>query len=294
MNRLTIFGALAVLAVATAPVGTVYPAGAPRIAYVHIQNGLAVRLSGRGVPGTALTVFVRQRHFVEGRLDDASDPFSWCNAPGDGVRFGLGGATVGADGSWTLAGLTLPVVPVAAAPSSCAGGLRTEFLVDSGFGPGVAPEATWLNLRLLNPTSTATVAGAIDGAEQAAIAVAAGPSAGSAYSPVNDAVDGLDLCASGFGCGRHVAWRCDGGGTFACPRLTVADQSAFPGDSEYPFVLGVLTGHRAGGSVLMVTKVPRPVAPGSVAVGAMVGDSEGCASSWIRFLPCGGMPCTPY
>src|SRR5262249_40630851 len=166
-------------------------------------------------------------------------------------------AHVGPERLWPLYTSDPPVLPSVPDGTACSGGLKTEFLIDSPYAIGEAPVAYWLDVN--RPTQqTGTVMGALEFADRAAIAVADGPDDGDTQFARDVDEDGVDLCASGRGCGHKVTWKCNGG-TFQCPQTTVHDgSSVFENDLEYPFVVGLLAGHKPGGSVLMAAELNRP------------------------------------
>src|SRR5262245_5008883 len=224
MQRLRQFVLSVLLAFAALPVAHVYTAGPPVIDKMHILFNDLRALHGSGIPGTPLTVRYRQRNFREGQPDDPSDPFAWCAWKNNGNALVAGTTTVGADGRWTLGNLDLPVLPSVPDGTACAGGLKTEFLIDSPYAIGEAPVAYWLDVN--RPTQqTGTVMGALEFADRAAIAVADGPDDGDTQFARDVDEDGVDLCASGLGCGHKVTWKCNGG-TFQCPQTTVHDGSS--------------------------------------------------------------------
>ncbi len=278
MNPVRFVGVLALCGAAAIPVATVHTAAAPRIDYIRIDAGRATRVSGRGVPGTPLALTAVQRHFIEGAFGDPIDLFEWCASPTAGQPAALGATTVGPDGTWAVEGLALAVLPAVATTTGCAGGLQTRLLVDSPYGPPSTPVVSWMNLKQLTPAEV-RLAGAIEFADVAAIAVADGPT-GYTYLPPDFVTDGIDLCASPFGCGARVSWRCDGG-SFDCLRLPVAEASYHPADHEFPFILGLLVGHRPGGSVLMATKGPRTTTSVTAAPNVLIHEVNSCSSHYI-------------
>src|SRR5205085_1602517 len=140
----------------------------------------------------------------------------------------------------------------------------TELLPRACDAPGVnctsgsAPTLHWLNVRKLT-SIIATVTGAVSEAEQASAAVADGPDDGPEPSDVVDVdQNGIDTTAPGYVPGQRVSWRCGGAGTLGCPSITVHDSStAISTDPEFPFVLGTIQGHRAGGSFIAAAAIAR-------------------------------------
>jgi hypothetical protein len=256
MSRLRWFALLALVGFVAAPAARVYTADAPMIDRIVVSTNDVTQLVGHGVPGTYLAVYYKQRNFKEGAPDGA-DPFSWCAWKFGGNRILLGSTIVNGVGNWVLSGLDVMVLPSVPDGSSCAGGLKTEFEIDSTFGGGSAPTGHWLNLR--RPTSnTGTVAGGIQGAHRVAAMVTDGPDDGDTPFLHDVDEDGADLCANGIGCGANVTFKCSGG-TFQCPQTTVYDASTvIQNDHEYPFILGMMTGHKPGGSVIMAAELSRP------------------------------------
>jgi len=283
MQRSRLLVLTALLGLAATPVARVYTAGPPMIEQMQILFNDLKTLHGVGVPGTALTVHARQRNFREGTPRDAADPFDWCAWKNDGNPITLGSAPVGADGRWTLADLDLAILPSVADGTACGGGLRTELLIDSPYGPGTAPVAYWFNVD--RPTQqTGTAAGALEFADRAAIAIADGPDDGDTPYPRDVDEDGIDLCASGIGCGAKLTWRCNGG-TLQCPQTTVHDGSTvIDADREYPFVVGMMTGHKAGGSVVMAAEINRPALGPTFHIDLDIGGLPNCDNKFFDFL----------
>jgi hypothetical protein len=238
-------------------------------------------LEGEGLPGSPLTVRYRQRNFREGTAGESSDPFEWCAWKSNPIH--LGGTTVGANGRWALNNLDVSLLPSIPNGDACGSGLKTEILIDSPYSPGSVPVASWLNVNRPTP-NTATVQGALEFADRAAIAVADGPDDGDTAFPRDVDEDGADLCASGIGCGRKVTWRCNGG-TFQCPQTTVFDGSTITSaDLEYPFVVGLLSGHKPGGSVVMAAEINRPALGPTLNLNVKIGGLPACDGSFFDFL----------
>jgi hypothetical protein len=283
MRRFRQLVLIALLGFAATPVARVYTAGPPMIDQMQMLFNDLRSLRGEGVPGTLVTVRYRQRNFREGVPGDTSDPFDWCAWKNNGDALTLGAAFVGANGRWALENLDLPILPSVADGSACAGGLRTELLLDSPYGAGSAPVSAWLNVE--KPThQTGTVMGSLEFANRAAIVVADGPDDGDTPFVRDVDEDGVDLCASGIGCGTRVTWKCNGG-TFQCPQTAVHDGSSLAStDREYPFVVGMLAGHKPGGSVLMAAEVNRPALGPTLNVDLDIGGLPNCDNKFFDFL----------
>ena len=225
-------------------------------------------VEGLAPPGRVVELWFKQRNFKEG-TDDGSDPFAWCGWKNHGREVRIGVTTADANGIWRMSDLrdsqtTVMLFPAGPAGDRCLGGLYTEILPRACDQPGVnctawdAPTLHWLNVRKLRPTIGA-VAGSVSRAEQAAAAVADGPDDGPDPSDVVDVDEnGIDTTAPGYQIGQRVSWRCGSGGTVACPSVTVHDAStAISTDPEFPFVLGTIQGHRAGGSFIAAAAIQR-------------------------------------
>lgn len=225
-------------------------------------------VEGMAPPGRVVELWTRQRNFKEG-TDDPSDPFAWCGWKNGGDPVRLGVTTADASGVWRLGDLrhartTVMLFPPAPGADRCRGGLYTELLPRACDQPGVnctvsdAPTLHWMNVRKLRPTIGA-VAGSLSGAEQAAAAVADGPDDGPEPSDVVDEDEnGIDTTSPGYTAGQRITWRCGSGGTAVCPSVTVHDATtAIAADPEFPFVLGTIQGHRAGGSFIAAAAIPR-------------------------------------
>src|SRR5262249_46239184 len=82
MKRLRYLFLAALAGFAALPVTQVYTSGAPWIQKLEVRNNDLTAVQGKGVPGTAMNVYYRQRNFKEGYWDESVpgvDPFSWCN-----------------------------------------------------------------------------------------------------------------------------------------------------------------------------------------------------------------------
>ncbi len=224
-------------------------------------------VEGLAPPGRVVELWTRQRNFIEG-IEDPSDQFAWCRWKNNGVPIRVGLTTADGNGVWRMNGLrasnTVMMFPAAPGADRCLGGIYTELLPRACDAPGVnctawtTPTLRWLNVRKLTPIIGA-VAGAVDGAEQASAAVADGPDDGPEPSDVVDVdQNGVDTTAPGYTVGQRVSWRCGAGGTLLCPSITVHDSStAVSTDPEYPFVLGTIQAHRAGGSFIAAAAIAR-------------------------------------
>jgi hypothetical protein len=225
-------------------------------------------VEGMAPPGRVVELWVRQRNFKEG-TDDPSDPFGWCQWKNQGSPVRVGVTTADAAGVFRLrnlrtSGTTVMLFPAAPGGDRCLGGIYTELLPRACDSPGFnctawsAPTLRWLNVRKLTPI-VAALAGAVDGAEQASAAVADGPNDGPEPSDIVDVdQNGVDTTAPGLTPGQRVTWRCGAGGTLVCPSITVHDAStAISTDPEYPFVLGTMQAHRAGGSFIAAAAIGR-------------------------------------
>jgi len=225
-------------------------------------------VEGLAPPGRTVELWVRQRNFKEGR-DGTGDPFRWCGWKNGGEPVRLGVTKANAKGVWRLtnlrsAGNTVMLFPPGPAEDLCLGGVYTELLPRACDAPGVnctaweTPTLHWLNVRKLTPI-TAVVGGSVSDAEQTAAAVADGPNDGPNASDLVD-VDhnGIDTTVPGFVVGQRVTWLCGPGGTAGCPSVTVHDATtAIEADPEFPFVLGTIQAHRAGGSFVAAAAIAR-------------------------------------
>ena len=250
---------------------TVHSVGnAPLIYRVTTNNNDLDGVEGLAAPGRLVELWYRQRNFREGieRAEPGQDAFSWCAWKNRGNAVLLGSAWTDGSGVWRLGnlrqGTTVMVFPSASGDRTCQGGVYTELLPRACDAPGInctawrAPTMHWLNVKRQNPI-TATAAGSLSGAEQAAIAVADGPDDGPEPSSIYDVdSNGIDTTQPGFSPGQRISWKCSAGGTAVCPSITVHDGSTITApDPEYPFLLGTMQGHAAGGSILAAAAIPR-------------------------------------
>ena len=225
-------------------------------------------VEGLAPPGRVVELWARQRNFIEGS-DDATDPFAWCGWKNKGKAIRLAVTQADTGGVWRLtdlrrSGNTVMIFPPGPGADRCRGGVYTELLPRVCDAEGVnctswkAPQLNWLNVRKTTPI-VAVVTGSVDDAEQAAAAVADGPNDGPEPSDVVDVDEnGVDTTAPGYSVGQRVTWRCGQGGTSVCPSITVHDAStAVQADPEYPFVLGTIQAHRAGGSFVAAAAINR-------------------------------------
>ena len=224
-------------------------------------------VEGLAPPGRVVELWMKQRNFKEG--DPDVDPFGWCAWKHRGNPVLIGTTTADSHGTWRLLNLrrggnTVMVFPPGPGGARCRGGVYTELLPRACDSPGVnctawnAPRLEWLNVRKLSPI-VAAVAGSVTGAEQAAAAVADGPNDGPDASDTIDVDEnGIDTTAPGFTVGQRVSWRCGSGGTSICPSIAVHDASTVTTpDPEFPFILGTLQAHRAGGSFIAAAAIDR-------------------------------------
>jgi hypothetical protein len=154
------------------------------------------------------------------------------------------------------------VFPGVASGSSCGGGVYTELLPRVCDAQAVCTEWTtptvhWLNVKRQNGTGQAT--GSLSDALHTALAIADGPNDGPEPSSVYDVdEDGIDTTLPGFEPGQRVTWKCGSGGTAICPSVAIHDASTVvTPDPEFPFILGTMQGHRAGGSVFAAAAIDR-------------------------------------
>jgi hypothetical protein len=167
------------------------------------------------------------------------------------------------------------VLPGASAGGTCDTGVLTQIELHSEYGDVSVPEVVYLQMVEPYPQpGQQRIGGRIDFANQVAAGVADGPNdVQSATAPwtVDTDEDGADLCTNGTGCGAPVRWKLglgtwDPGGveTFLPPQVEVRDDSPLvgPRDQEFGHVMGMLQGHKPGGSVLAVASVPRPTPVG--------------------------------
>lgn len=225
-------------------------------------------VEGLAPPGRFVELWAKQRNFREGG-PDGTDVFSWCPWKNNGNAIRLGIVNADVDGTFKMenlrqSGNTVMLFPAAPAEDRCAGGVYTELLVRSCAWPNIDctawdhPTLEWLNVRRPTPI-IGNVAGAVTGAEQTSAAVADGPNDGPEPSDVVDVdQNGIDTTAPGYTVGQKVSWRCGAGGTAVCPSVTIHDSStAISADPEYPYLLGTIQGHRAGGSFIAAAAIPR-------------------------------------
>lgn len=226
------------------------------------------QVEGIAPPGKTVELWYRQRTFKEGE-DGSGDPFAWCAWKNGGQRVRIGVTTVDSTGTFRFVGLrasgnTVMVMPAAPGEDDCRGGVYTEILPRTCDAVGVnctawvAPTLHWMNVRKATPI-IGTVAGSVSGASYTSVAVADGPNDGPEPSDVVDVdQNGIDTTAPGYTIGERVTWRCGAGGTALCPSVTVHDASTvIAPDPEYPFVLGTIQAHRAGGSFVAAAAIPR-------------------------------------
>jgi hypothetical protein len=286
--RYLVLAALGVFA--ALPVAKVYTVGAPWVEKMEIRTNDLVGLQGKGVPGTNILVYYKQRNFIQGcSWDSSAAPddtaschipapkplkgaawrFTWCDWLANGTALYLGSAVVNGAGTWQLQWPGTQVLPGAVTGRTCSTGVLTEIFLYSQYGDVSAPEMQYLqvderggSVMQLDLTHR-RVGGRIVGANQVAAGVADGP------NDVQDATapwtldtdeDGTDLCESGLGCGAPVWWKLGGGGTFEPSRIEVRDDSPLvgPRDQEFGHVMGMIQGHKPGGSVLAAAYVARP------------------------------------
>jgi len=248
---------------------TLHSVGAVPLIYRVIANVNDLdTVEGLAPPGRVVELWARQRNFKEG-TDDTSDPFAWCAWRNDAQPVRVAVTRADAGGVWRLSelrrsGNTVMIFPPGPGGDRCLGGLLTELLPRACDSPGVnctawsTPTLHWLNVRKLRPT-VAAVAGSVSGAEQSSASVADGPNDGPEPSDVVDIDEnGIDTTAPGLQPGQRVTWRCGAGGTAPCPSVTVHDAStAIEADPEFPFVLGTIQAHRAGGSIFAAAAIQR-------------------------------------
>jgi hypothetical protein len=248
---------------------TVHSTGVlPLIYRLAVYNNDLDQVEGLAPPGSTVELWFRQRNFVEGNAAD-QDPFRWCRWKNDGHPLFLGRTVTDGQGVWRLSGLRAPghtsaqVFPPGPGEDRCVGGLYTELLPRTCDAAGnctatASPTLHWLDVRKRTPT-IAVAQGSVVGAEQTSIAVADGPDDGPNPSDVVDVdQNGVDTTQPGLQPGQLVVWKCGPGGTLSCPSVTVHDGStAISTDPEYPFVLGTMQAHRAGGSFIAAAAIPR-------------------------------------
>src|SRR5262245_16445905 len=105
--RYLVLAALGVFA--ALPVAQVYTSGAPWIQKMELRTNDLVALEGRGVPGTAIDIYYRQRNFKQGIASGGAGCgplfplcFEWCDWLNGGNAIRLGSAQATAAGSWRL------------------------------------------------------------------------------------------------------------------------------------------------------------------------------------------------
>jgi hypothetical protein len=291
---------------AALPVAKVYTSGAPWIERIELRTNDLKELHGRGVPGTAVDVYYRQRNFKQGCtscsepietcLVCAALPFEWCSWLNGGNAIFLGSTQVNPLGTWQLLDRDLQVLPGNAAGRTCATGVLTQIELRSQYGDFSVPDV--MSVDMVDVTGDAghqRLGATIEFANQVAVAVADGPNdVQDATAPwtIDTDEDGVDLCESGLGCGALVRWRLAGGGTFQPPSIEVRDDSPIvgPRDQEFGHVMGMIQGHKPGGSVLAAAYVSRPTPVGpalNVNVDIKADIGLGCSSSggYFDFLP---------
>ena len=250
-------GVVALRAVAVHSVGAV-----PEVVRITAENNDLKAVDGLAQPGSMVELWYRQRNFREG---DANG-FSWCGWKNHGDPVKLGEAAAGADGHWRLANLdavsSVMLFPGVATGGGCAGGVYTELLprvcTGSTCTQWTTPTVRWLDVRRTS-SDQAHASASISGTIHTALAVADGPNDGPEPSSVYDVdEDGIDTTLTGFTPGQRVTWKCGTGGTAVCPSITVHDASTVvEADPEFPFILGTLQGHTAGGSVFAAAAIDR-------------------------------------
>src|SRR5262245_44439914 len=255
--------ALAALGVfAVLPVAKVYTVGAPWIERMEIRNNDLSALQGRGVPGTIIDVYYRQRNFRQG-FPATAPLFEWCGWLLGGNALRLGTTQVTEAGTWRLQGLDAQVLPAEVEGRTCATGVLTQIEVRSQYGDVSVPDVQ--NLNLPAGTTHRHIRGAVEFANQVAIGIADGPTdVQDAANPgaVDTDEDGIDVCESGLGCGAPVSWS-SSEGMLISPSIEVRDDSPLfgPRDPEFTHVMGMIQAHKPGGSVVAVAYVPRPAPP---------------------------------
>jgi hypothetical protein len=263
-----VFGAtLAALALRATTLGAV---GTQPLIYrvTSLVNDLDT-VEGLAPPHAWVELWVKQRNFIEGEGGSTTDPFSWCGWKNNGNAILIAGTQADAAGVWRLAnlratGTTVMLFPAAPAADQCRGGIYTELLPRACSGPGVGcsgwavPQLHWLGLR--KPTNlTGVVTGSVSQADQTSASVADGPDDGPDPSDVVDVdQNGIDTTAPGLVPGQRVTWRCGAGGTAVCPSVAMHDGStAISTDPEFPYLLGTIQAHRAGGSFIAAGAISR-------------------------------------
>src|SRR5262245_23939158 len=222
--RYLVLAALGVFA--ALPVARVYTSGAPWVEKMEIRNNDLIGLQGRGVPGTQIGIYYRQRNFRPGCcaadecLDLAScvvslpfdvEGFELCAWLFNGNPIALGTTVVTAAGTWRLQGLDTQVLPGSAAGRTCATGVLTQVELNSQYGNVSVPELVYLQMRERNPgPGQQRIVGRVKFANQVAAGVADGPNdeqTATAPWTIDTDDDGADLCVNGIGCGATVEWR---------------------------------------------------------------------------------------
>jgi hypothetical protein len=261
MVRSLALGAVCILALRAVAVHSV--GAAPEVVRINVVNNDLGAVDGIAAPGSTVQLWYRQRNFREG---DTSG-FGWCGWKNNGNPVMLGAATTGPNGLWRLANLdsvsSVMLFPGVASGGGCAGGVYTEFLprVCDAAGTCTAwtvPTLHWLNVRRRS-NGQGQASGSVSHAIHAALAVADGPNDGPEASSVYDVdEDGIDTTLPGFEPGQRVTWKCGSGGTAICPSIAIHDASTvIQPDPEFPFILGTLQGHTAGGSVFAAAAIDR-------------------------------------
>jgi hypothetical protein len=268
MRRIRYLVLAALGAFAALPVGRVYTSGAPWIQKIELRDNDLAGLRGMGIPGTHIDIYYRQRNFRPGVL---VEPFGWCGWLNGGNALYLGSAQVSGTGTWQLQGLDTQVLPGEAAGRTCATGVLTQIELRSQYGDVSVPELHSLSIiggETIGGGVQSRVSGSVQFADQVAAGVADGP------NDVQDTIapwtidtdeEGTDLCVTA-GCGRSVFWGYASPEVFHLrpPIIAVRDDSPLvgPRDQEFGHVMGVIQGHKSGGSILAAGYVPRPAPVG--------------------------------
>jgi len=264
---LRVLPVLVVVFLATRAVHVHSVGAAPEIYRVAAANNDLDVVEGLAAPGSLVELWYTQRNFKEGAAS-GGDRFSWCGWKNGGEPVLLGTTWTNSQGVWRLGNLrhrtTVMLFPGNPGGDSCHGGILTQLLPRTCDAPGVGcsawspPTVRWLNVKRQS-SDVATAAGAIEGAHQAALAVADGPNDGPEASSVYDVDEnGLDTTGPGFEAGQVVSWKCGTGGTAVCPSIAVHDATTIIApDPEFPFILGTMQGHRPGGSVFAAAAIDR-------------------------------------
>src|SRR5262245_41531711 len=119
MRRLRYLVLAALGVFAALPVAQVYTSGEPWIEKMELRNNDLTALQGKGVPGTQISVYYKQRNFRQG-----DSWLAWCDWLNQGNEILYGSAVVGGAGTWRLQGDT-QVLP-GAADGTCASGVLTQ------------------------------------------------------------------------------------------------------------------------------------------------------------------------